>query len=80
VVLSVSAVALLVLLGAGWGRWALTGLGPRAVISLAPAAGLAVIVLVGLLAEMLGAGADEAWSLAGMGAIGAVGYLLGVRR
>jgi hypothetical protein len=80
VVLSGSTVALLMLLGVGWARWALPGLGARAAISLAPAAGLAVIVLVGLLAETLGAGADEPWSLAGMGAVGALGYLLGVRR
>jgi hypothetical protein len=78
--LSVSAVLLLMLLGAGWARWALPGVGARTVISLAPAAGLGVIVLVGLLVETLGAGAGGPWSLAAIGATGAVGYLLGGRR
>jgi hypothetical protein len=79
VVLSVSAVVLLMLLGAGWARWVLPGLGPRTVISLAPAAGLGVIVLVGLLVETMGAGADGPWSLAAIGTTAAVGYLLGGR-
>ena len=75
VLLSVGAVALLTLVGAGWARWALPGLPARTAISLAPSVGLAVIVLTGLLADLLGATPGGAWSLSATGAAGAGGYV-----
>lgn len=77
--LSAAAIALLALLGAGWARWALPGLAARTAISLAPAAGLAVTVLAGILADLFGAPPGGAVSLAVTGAGGAGGYLLARR-
>jgi hypothetical protein len=79
ILLSAGTIALLTLLGAGWARWALPGLTARTAISLAPAAGLAVTVLAGLLADLFGAAPGGAVSLAVTGAGGGAGYLLARR-
>jgi hypothetical protein len=79
VLLTSASVLLLALLGAGWARWAVPGASPLAVVGLSGAAGLTVIVVAGLAVDLLGATPGGAWSLATIGAGGAVGYLLASR-
>jgi hypothetical protein len=79
VLLSAASVALLALLGGGWARWALPGATAMAVVGVAPAAGMAVIVVAGLAADVLGTAPGGTWALAAIGAAGAIGYLVARR-
>lgn len=77
--LSVAALVLLTALGWGWSRWGLPGVGARAAASLAPAAGLAVVIVGALLAELLRLGAGGPGGLAVVAVLGAAGYAGAVR-
>lgn len=77
--LSVTALALLGLLGAGWARWGLAGASLRGAASLAPATGLGVALVAALAADGLGfgPGGPAAWGMAV--ALAVLGYALSLR-
>ena len=77
--LSLASLVLLAALGLGWSRWALDGAGPRALLSVAPAVGLAVAILGGFLADRLGPGAGAPWGPAAVVVLAAAGYMAAAR-
>ena len=74
VLLSVAAIALLVVLGVGWARWALPGASPWAAACLAPCAGLALAVLGGFVTDRLSPGSAAPWGLPVTIVLAALGY------
>jgi hypothetical protein len=77
--MSIGALALLALVGAGWARWGLPGAPPVAVVAAAPSVGLATLILSAAIAQFVGisAGGPGGVGAAILGA--AVGYAAGAR-
>lgn len=79
IALSVAALAILWLLGAGWAGWALPGAGTVAVASASASAGLAVAVLGAFVADRIGLPHDGSGGAGAAVALAALGYLASVR-
>jgi hypothetical protein len=75
VTLTAGAIALLFVLGLGWARWGLPGASSLAAVCLAPAAGLAIVVLAGFVTDRLVPGAASPWGLLPAGLVSACGYV-----
>jgi len=75
IALSVAALAILWVLGAGWTRWALPGAGAVAVGSAAASVGLAVAVLGAVTAEAIGLPSGGSGGAATALVLGALGYV-----
>jgi hypothetical protein len=79
IVLSVAALAILWLFGAGWARWALPGAGALAVTSAAASAGLAVAVLGAFVADGIGLPDGGGGGAGAAIVLGGLGYLAAAR-
>jgi hypothetical protein len=79
ILLCLAAVAALAALGGGWAYWATPGAGPRAVVGLAPSAGIAVSVLGTVGLDRFGVSPGELRGLAVVVILGALGYVAAVR-
>jgi hypothetical protein len=74
--MSVLALIVLGLLGAGWARWGLPDAGHRASAAVAPSSGIAVAVWATFVADRLGFGPGNGVALGLVVLVGAAGYLL----
>ena len=72
--LSIGALALLALVGAGWARWGLPGAPIRAVLAAAPSVGLASLILAAVAAQSVGVSPGGLGGIVAAVLVGATGY------
>lgn len=72
--LSIGALALLALVGAGWARWGLPGAPIRAVLAAAPSVGLASLILAAVAAQSVGVSPGGLGGIVAAVLVGAMGY------
>jgi hypothetical protein len=77
--LSIIALALLTLVGAGWARWGLPGAARGAVAAAAPSVGLASLILGAVAAQIAGLSPGGPGGVGAAGLVGAAGYVAAVR-
>lgn len=77
--LSIGALALLALAGAGWARWGLPAASPLAVVAAAPSAGLASLILSAVGADIAGVSPSGPGGIGAAVLVGSAGYIAAAR-